>query len=73
MLSQNGIIREYYINVTDLQTEEAQLYTSRSPQIEITNLHPYYYYKVRVSAYTVALGPFSKNFTIQTMEDGRFK
>ena len=73
MLSQNGIIREYYINVTDLQTEEVQLYTSRSPGIEITNLHPYYHYKVRVAAYTVALGPFSEHFTIRTMEDGRFK
>ena len=73
MLSQNGIIREYYVNVTDLQTEEVQLYTSRSSEIEITNLHPYYYYKVKVAAYTVALGPFSEHFTIRTMEDGRFK
>lgn len=72
-LSQNGIIRQYYVNVTDLQTGGVQLYTSRSPEIEITNLHPYYSYEVRVSAYTVALGPFSEHLTIRTLENGRYK
>lgn len=66
----NGIIREYYIDITDLQTVDLQQFSSRSQNIEITNLHPYYRYEVRVSAYTVALGPFSQQLTLHTLEDG---
>lgn len=72
IFSQNGIIREYYVNVTDLQTGEVLHYTSRLPEIELTNLHPYYDYEVKVSAYTVAIGPFSESIIVRTMEDGRF-
>ena len=66
----NGIIREYYVNVTDTVTGEVQLLSSQSEVLEITNLHPYYTYKVAVAAYTVALGPFTDQITVQTLEDG---
>ena len=66
----NGIIREYYANVTDTVTGEVQLLSSQSEVLEITNLHPYYTYKVAVAAYTVALGPFTDQITVQTLEDG---
>jgi hypothetical protein len=65
----NGIIREYYVNVTDTVTGEVQLLSSQSEVLEITNLHPYYTYKVAVAAYTVALGPFTDQITVQTLED----
>ena len=66
----NGVIREYYINITDVQTGHMQQLSTRSEYIEVTNLHPYYSYEVSVSAYTVALGPFSEQFIIRTLEYG---
>ena len=70
VMSHNGIIREYHVNVTDTQTGELMQLISGSTEIEVTNLHPYYNYELRVSAYTVALGPLSERYSIRTMEDG---
>lgn len=69
----NGIIREYYVNITDMVTAETQLLSSQSEVFEVTNLHPYSWYKVTVAAYTVDLGPFSEQITVQTLEDGVLK
>jgi receptor-type tyrosine-protein phosphatase Q len=65
----NGVIRMYYITITNLQTGEMQQLTSQSEAVEVANLHPYYSYEASVAAYTVALGPFSTKITLQTLED----
>ena len=69
---QNGIIVEYYINVTEVETGMvSQVVVPGASQWLVDNLHPYYVYNFHISAATnVGLGPFSPVFTVQTPEDG---
>ena len=56
---QNGIIRMYHINVTELPTGTViEMVAHGDESIEIVNhLHPYYLYECAVAAFTVGLGP----------------
>ena len=67
----NGVIREYRVNVTEVQTgivfTEIVMHTKTS--IIIQSLHPYYNYKCHISAYTVEVGPYAAAY-IRTLEDG---
>ena len=56
---QNGVIRSYYINVTEVPTGSVREMVAHGDEsIEIVNqLHPYYLYTCAVAAYTVGLGP----------------
>ena len=68
---QNGIIREYRINVTELDTGRAlQEFTTTSTSITIAFLHPFYTYEWMVSAFTVGIGPYTESSSIKTPEDG---
>ena len=67
---QNGIIREYTVNITELQTGNSIILNSTSTSVSVLSLHPYYTYGCVVSAYTVESGPYSEVFTITTSEDG---
>ena len=67
---QNGIIREYTVNITELQTGISIILNSTSTSVSVLSLHPYYTYECVVSAYTVGSGPYSEVFTITTSEDG---
>ena len=67
---QNGIIREYTVNITELQTGISIVLNSTSTSVSARSLHPYYTYECVVSAYTVGSGPYSEVFTITTSEDG---
>ena len=56
---QNGVIRSYVINVTELQTgnvREIVAYGDESIQI-VNQLHPFYTYECAIAAFTVGLGP----------------
>ena len=68
---QNGIIREYRIQVLEVETGNVSLYVSFSTSIEISSLHPDYTYVLSVSAFTVAAGPYSRTVNITTPEDGK--
>ena len=70
---QNGIITEYRINVTEVDTGRLLFYTSFTTSFVVQGLHPYYMYECRVSAYTVAVGPLSDPEVIQTPEDSKEK
>lgn len=72
IMLQNGVIREYYVNVTGVETRRVLQYTTATTEIEITSLHPFYTYNISVSAFTVALGPFSDQYTITMLEDGEY-
>lgn len=72
VMLQNGVIREYYINVSGIETRRVLQYKTTSTEIEITSLHPSYTYNFSVSAFTVALGPFSEPYTITMLEDGKY-
>lgn len=66
----NGEIREYRINVTEVETGNMLQYTTEDTEIIITDLHPYYRYVCTVTAVTVSEGPYSANITARTHEAG---
>ena len=68
---QNGIIREYRVNITEVATGRVFQRVSTTTSIEITSLHPFYVYEWRVSAFTVGEGPYSSISTVTTPEDGK--
>ena len=67
----NGVIQEYRVNVTEVETgvvfTENVTHTTTSVTVQL--LHPYYIYRCHVSAYTVEVGPYAV-VIIQTLEDG---
>lgn len=67
----NGIIRQYHINFTEVETERQMQAVSTTTTISLSSLHPYYTYHWAVSAFTVSRGPFTESQTIVTPEDGR--
>ena len=66
----NGVIREYYVNITEVDTEQLLTYTTTNLFIVVGSLHPFYTYQCRVSAFTVATGPFSNASVVSLPEDG---
>ena len=65
----NGIIREYLINMTELDSGRKWQLTSTTISVTIHSLHPYYLYECTVSAYTMAAGPYSEFIQVRTPED----
>ena len=67
---QNGIIRYYVVNVTELQTGNMFQFTANATSLTITSLHSAYTYEIAVSAATIGSGQFSPAVTLQTTEAG---
>ena len=67
---ENGIVRHYLINVTEIQTGKTFQTTSSDESTMLSNLHPAYEYTFRIAAYTIGSGSYSTVFTITTLEDG---
>ena len=66
----NGIIREYSIILTELDTgNEVDLRTNETEYF-FADLHPYYTYRSSVAASTVGLGPYTDPLTVQLDEEG---
>ena len=72
---QNGIITDYYINMTEVETGvTVQLTVTSATTLLVSTLHPYYVYNFFISAATVVgQGPYSTLFSVQTPEDGWFR
>ena len=68
--NRNGIIREYHVNITEVDTTTFLSYTTATTSITVQSLHPFYTYWCTVSAFTVARGPFSEIVTVLMPEDG---
>ena len=67
----NGEIDSYTILCTEVNTEGTLTrYSTRTTNITIDGLHPFYTYNCNVSAATVAHGPFSDTVAVTTLEDG---
>lgn len=66
----NGEIREYRINVTEVETGRKLKFATEDTEITISDLHSYYRYVCTVTAVTVGEGPYSANITARTHEDG---
>lgn len=67
--NQNGIIREYRINVTEVETERELYFSTVATSITVPLLHPHYTYECIISAYTIGAGP-SAEIVVMTHEDG---
>ena len=68
---QNGVIVEYTINVTAVETGEEFQFTSNTTIFTVTTLRPFTTYLCTIAASTsIGLGPFSTVFTLRTPEDG---
>ncbi len=67
---QNGVIREYRIQLEEIDTGNTSSYISLSTSIEISSLHPDRTYELNVAAFTVAIGPYSVIVNVTTLEDG---
>ena len=67
---QNGIIRIYFINITEEQTGRHFQLTSSIPHILVEFLHPSYTYECTVAASTVDIGPYSPPVILTTLESG---
>ena len=66
----NGRIRQYHIQLTEIETGDLFQLTSASAQVNVTNLHPFYHYNCSVAAETIAVGPFSSIVPVQLDEYG---
>ena len=65
-----GIIRDYIIRVSELDTGMMIEYRTSFTYFTIP-VHPDYVYSCSVSAFTVASGPFSDVVTLQAPQDGK--
>ena len=70
--TKNGIKREYLINLEEIESRKLLERTSFSESITVFSLHPYYTYRVKIAAKTIATGPFSKELLLMTPEASRF-
>lgn len=69
---QNGVIREYRINVTESETRLiSYLSVGTIMQTTVSNLHPYYSYQVSIAAVTVGIGLYSTEIAVQLPEAGK--
>ena len=67
--SQNGVIQEYRVNVTEMETGTEFNFTTTATSLTVPFLHPYYTYKCVICTYTIATGPYTE-VTVMTPEDG---
>ena len=67
---QNGIIREYFINISVAETGDKFQHQATNTTLIIEDLHPHYTYSFIISAVTIGPGPYSEAYTIQMPEDG---
>ena len=81
---QNGIIRQYIIVVTEVDTGVTYTVTSNTSDVtfgvtsdttEITadNLLTFHSYRFSIAADTIAIGPFTEEVLVQVPEDGVFQ
>lgn len=67
----NGVIRQYVIQVLEVDTEITFTETSNLTVLTLEGLHPFYSYSCRIAAETIGVGPFSISITVQLNEDGK--
>ena len=70
----NGVITFYYVNffiAETLQTFHNKTYAVNTFFI-LEDAHPYYTYSVKVSAVTVAPGPYTSVYNVTTPQDGMY-
>ena len=76
-IDQNGIITEYEVEYNqstfDINTTQTVRVNSSSTMVQLTELHEYVEYFIRVKAYTrVGYGPYSEPINQTTAQDGKY-
>ena len=72
--NRNGIIIDYIINVTELDTGQITQMITSGRDLTLDSLTPFSTYAFIIAARTsVGAGPFSTEITVQTLEDGKRK
>ena len=69
---QNGIIREYHINFTEIETGNTFFKAVTTNSTTLSSLHPYYNYSITITAVTVLPGPASPSIVVMTLEGGTY-
>ena len=64
----NGIIEEYIIKVTGIDTKEEYELHSNQTFATISDLQPFHRYNFSIAAVTIAVGPFSSSLILQMPE-----
>ncbi len=67
----NGVIRNYSIIVRELNTDNSIQLVSQTTDQSFDSLHPNYNYSIQVAAVTVIAGPYSPEYYITTLSDGK--
>ena len=60
----NGIVRWYYVELTEVKTSQHFMYTTQDPHLLVNSLQPAAMYAFRIAAYTIGKGPFTLPFNI---------
>ena len=67
----NGVIRNYMIRVTEVETGRTFYVTTNITLLELNGLHPFYMYTSAVAAQTIAFGPYSTAVSVRLGEEGK--
>ena len=71
--AQNGIITQYRINITEVETGRFFTLFSATTSVNVTSLHPYYTYNCAIAAATmIGVGPYTSVITVVTLQDSKF-
>ena len=70
----NGIIRQYLINATALESGDHFQWMSPTTSLIVSGLHPHYHYNLIIAAITIGpSGPFSDVHSVLMPEDGKMQ
>ena len=67
----NGDIEYYVVEVEEVYTGRMWTFHAVDVHINIASLHAYYVYRCRISAFTIALGPFTSYYNVYSGEKGQ--
>ena len=68
----NGQLTHFLLEIFEEDTNTTSQTISISEEVTLEFLHPFYMYRVHVSAVTVLPGPFSEELLVTTLEDGNY-
>ena len=68
---QNGVIREYLINISEPLFGYYDQLSTNQTQITLANLRPNRTYTCAITAVTTAPGPYTEPITVSTDSDGK--
>ena len=66
----NGVLRHYVVIIEETDTSRNTTLTSISPQVVLSDLHPFYTYNFAVCAVTTGVGPCVYYEPVQLPQDG---